>query len=84
MKQKEKNTKNETKKAREQQLQTARPGWIGHMIGVWGNPIGWFALGDRKRSDWTIINGEITGGLREITRQWSLGARTPIKEAQPT
>jgi len=32
-------------------------GWK-HMIGVWGDLIWWFALDDRKRFDWTIINSE--------------------------
>jgi hypothetical protein len=53
------------------------------MIGTWGNPTGWFALDDRKRFDWTVINSESHQRSKmRNSKTAEQGARTAIKEVQ--
>jgi len=54
-----------------------------NMIGTWGNPTGWFALDDRKRFDWTVINSESHQRSKmRNSKTAEQGARTAIKEVQ--
>jgi hypothetical protein len=72
------------KRSQRQQLQTARRALDEkNMIGTWGNPTGWFALDDRKRFDWTVINSESHQRSKmRNSKTAEQGARTAIKEVQ--